>query len=121
MEIIYILKDSDNTINSIKIKITRNSGGVNAAVTHYLRAHTIASKPSTPANFLGTSILSKSFSLAVGSSITISLTAAEISALRANKAKGFGLYTSNTTTGAGGSYSCCSSNATVTINYTYTE
>ena len=116
-----ILKDSKNTINSIKIKITRNSGGANAAVTHYLRAHTIASKPSTPSNFLGTSVLNKSFSLAVGSSITLSLSAAEISALRSNNAKGFGLYTSDTTTGAGGPYSCCSSNATVTISYTYTE
>lgn len=116
-----ILKDSKNTINSIKIKITRNSGGANAAVTHYLRAHTIATKPSAPSGFLGTSVLNKSFSLAVGNSITLSLSAAEISALRSNNAKGFGLYTSDTTTGAGGPYSCCSSNATVTINYTYTE
>ena len=115
-DIYNILQSSSNEITSIKIKVTRNSGGTSSAVTHYLRAHTYASKPSSP-SLLGTSVLNKSFSLATGNSTTISLSASEISALKSNKAKGFGLYTSNNTAGSSGSYSCCSATATVTITY----
>ena len=116
-EIYNILKNnSASNITSIKIKITRQSGGSSAAVTHYLRAHTYASKPGTP-SLIGTGTLNKSFSLAVGGSTTISLTASEISALKSAGAKGFGIYTSNMTTGASGHYSCCSPSCTVTITY----
>ena len=105
------------SVTSMKIKITRQTGGSSAAVTHYLRAHTHSSKPTTPGDLLGTSTLNQSFSLAVGSSTTLSLTSTQISALKSAKAKGFALYTSTTTSGASGSYSCCSPSCTVTITY----
>ena len=121
-DIYNILQNNNNTVTSMTVKITRNSGGVNAAVTHYLRAHTISSKPSgTPTDYLGTSTLNKSFSLAVGNSITLTLSSTEISNLKSSKAKGFGLYTSDFTTGKNGPYSCCSSSCTVTIKYKTTE
>lgn len=121
-DIYNILQNSKNTITSMTVKITRNSGGANAAVTHYLRAHTISSKPSgTPTDYLGTSVLNKSFSLAVGSSTTLTLSSTQIAALKDNKAKGFGLYTSDFTTGKDGPYSCCSSSCTVVIKYKTTE
>ena len=121
-DIYNILQNSKNTITSMTVKITRNSGGANAAVTHYLRAHTLSSKPSgTPTDYLGTSVLNKSFSLAVGSSTTLTLSSTQIAALKDNKAKGFGLYTSDFTTGKNGSYSCCSSSCTVVIKYKTTE
>ena len=116
-DIYNILQDGNNTVTSIKIKITRNSGGQNASVTHYLRAHTYASKPSSP-SLLNTGVLNKSFGLAVGNSITISLSSSEINALKSNKAKGFGIYTSST---AQSGYSCCSASATVTITYKTTS
>ena len=121
-DIYNILQNSNNTVTSMTVKITRNSGGVNAAVTHYLRAHTISSKPSgSPSDYLGTSTLNKKFSLAVGNSITLTLSSTEISNLKSSKAKGFGLYNSDFTTGKNGSYSCCSSSCTVTIKYKTTE
>lgn len=112
-----ILTNSNYTIKSIKVKVTRQSGGNNGAVTHYLRAHKHSSKPSSP-SLLGTSILNKSFSLVTGTSTTISLSSSEISALISNKAYGFGLYTSST---AQSGYSCCSASLSVTITYTTTE
>ncbi|CEQ26489.1 Uncharacterised protein [[Clostridium] sordellii] len=112
-----ILTNSNYTIKSIKVKVTRQSGGDNGAVTHYLRTHKHSSKPSSP-SLLGTSILNKSFSLVTGTSTTISLSSSEISALISNKAYGFGLYTSST---AQSGYSCCSTSLSVTITYTTTE
>ena len=121
-DIYNILQNSKNTITSMTVKITRNSGGANAAVTHYLRAHTISSKPSgAPSDYLGTSTLNKKFSLAVGSSTTLSLSSTEIANLKSSKAKGFGLYNSDFTTGKNGPYSCCSSSCTVVIKYKTTE
>ena len=121
-DIYNILQNSNNTVTSMTVKITRNSGGANAAVTHYLRAHTISSKPSgAPSDYLGTSTLNKKFSLAVGSSTTLSLSSTEIANLKSSKAKGFGLYNSDFTTGKNGPYSCCSSSCTVTIKYKTTE
>ena len=121
-DIYDILQSSSNTVTSIKIKITRQSGGNSASRTHYLRCHTYAKKSSSSSpTLLGTNVLNKSFSLAVGNSITISLTSSEISALKSNKARGFGLYTSDSTTGASGNYSCCSPTATVTITYKTTS
>ena len=117
-DIYNILQNSKNTITSMTVKITRNSGGANAAVTHYLRAHTISSKPSgAPSDYLGTSTLNKKFSLAVGSSTTLTLSSTEIANLKSSKAKGFGLYNSDFTTGKNGPYSCCSSSCTVVIKY----
>lgn len=113
-ELYNILQDPNNTVTSLKIKIDRISGGTSASVTHYLKAHKHSSKPSSPALL---NVLNKSFELATGNSITISLTSSEISSLIDNKVKGFGLYTTDTTTGANGSYSNCSPTATVTITY----
>lgn len=108
----------NNNVTAIKIKITRNSGGANAAVTHYLRAHTYAKKPSGTPSQLGTGVINKKFSLATGSSITLTLSSSEITSLISNNAKGFGLCTSDYTTGASGSYSCCSASCSVTVTYT---
>ena len=117
-ELYNILQNPNNTITSLKIKIERMSGGTSASVTHYLKAHKHSTKPSSPTL---SNVLNKSFKLAVGKSITISLTSSEISSLISNKIKGFGLYTSDNTTGANGSYSHCSPTATVTITYKTTE
>ena len=87
-------------------------------MTHYLKAHKHSSKPSAPSLL---NVLNKSFELATGNSTTISLTSSEISSLIDNKVKGFGLYTTDTTTGSKGSYSNCSPTATVTITYKTTE
>ena len=117
-ELYNILQNPNNTVTSLKIKIDRISGGTSASVTHYLKAHKHSSKPSSPALL---NVLNKSFNLATGSSATISLTSSEISSLIDNKVKGFGLYTTDTTTGSKGSYSNCSPTATVTITYKTTE
>ena len=117
-ELYNILQNPNNTVTSLKIKIDRISGGTSASVTHYLKAHKHSSKPSSPALL---NVLNKSFNLATGSSVTISLTSSEISSLIDNKVKGFGLYTTDTTTGSKGSYSNCSPTATVTITYKTTE
>ena len=117
-ELYNILQNPNNTITSLKIKISRLSGGTNASVTHYLKAHKHPSKPSSP---VLSNILSKSFNLAVGNSATISLSSSEISSLINNKIKGFGLYTTDATAGENGSYSNCSPTATVTITYKTTE
>ena len=117
-ELYNILQNPNNTITSLKIKISRLSGGTSASVTHYLKAHKHSSKPSSP---VLSNILSKSFNLAVGNSATISLSSSEISSLISNKIKGFGLYTTDATAGANGSYSNCSPTATVTITYKTTE
>lgn len=119
-DIYNILQDPDCTITAIKVKITRQSGGKNTAVTHYLRAHTYAKKPSGTPSQLGTGVINKKFSLATGSSITLTLSSSEITSLISNKAKGLGICTSDYTTGAGGSYSCCSASCSVTITYTTT-
>lgn len=119
-DIYNILQDPDCTVTRIKVKITRQSGGRNSAVTHYLRAHTYAKKPSGTPSQLGTGVINKKFSLATGSSITLTLSSSEITSLISNKAKGLGICTSDYTTGAGGSYSCCSASCSVTITYTTT-
>lgn len=111
---IYNVLHGSKSIASIKIKITRQAGGVYGAVTHYLRAHTYKSRPSGEPTLLGTSTFSKTFSLTAGSSTTITLTSSEIAALKSNGAKGFGLYTSSTSTS---NYSVCSGKCVVTIKY----
>lgn len=113
-----ILTNSSNTIKSIKVKVTRQSGGYSSGVSHWLRVHTNTSKPPGSPSLLSTSVLDKNFTLAVGSSITISLSSAEISRLVSNKACGFGIYTTSTSPSA---YSCCSASLSVTISYTTTE
>ena len=110
-----ILQNNNNTINSMKVTITRNSGGQTGSVTHYLRAHTIGDKPSgEPTDLLSTSVLNIPFSLVTNSSVTISLRSTQIAELKSEGVKGFGLYTDSVTAD---SYSCCSSLMTVTIAY----
>lgn len=120
-DVYNILQNPDYTVTGIKIKVTRQSGGRNASVVHYLRAHTYTKKPSGTPSQLGTGVINKKFSLATGSSITLTLSSSEITSLISNKAKGLGICTSDYTTGAGGSYSCCSASCSVTITYTTTE
>lgn len=109
-----ILNNKSNTIQSIKITVVRQSGGVHGNVTHYLRCHRHGSKPSSRPSLLGTDILNKSFVVSTGKSIVVTLTSSEINNLVKNNVSGFGLYTSST---AQGGYSCCSANLSVTITY----
>lgn len=117
-DIYNILQSSSNTIISMTITIKRQSGGVSSAHTHYLRAHTYKTRPSGEPTLLSSDKFSQTFSLATGQSINISLTSSQISALKTNKAKGFGLYTTSTSTGL---YSVCSGSCTVKIKYKTTE
>lgn len=113
-DIYDILNSASNTIISMSITIKRQSGGTSSANTHYLRAHTHKSRTNGEPTLLSTDKFSKSFTLAPGQSITISLTSAQINSLKTNGAKGFGLYTTSTSTGL---YSVCSSSCTVKIKY----
>lgn len=106
--------NSKNKIESVKIKVTRQSGGVHGNVTHYLRCHKHTSKPSSSPSQLSTSVLNKSFTLSTGQSLVINLSSSEISNLVNNGVCGFGLYTSSTSQSG---YSCCSANLSVTITY----
>lgn len=117
-DIYDIIQNSSNTVTSVTIKITRQTGNGNYGdVTHTLRLHTYGSRPSGSPGFVDSSIFSRNFALACGNSITITLTSAQISALKSSKAKGFGLYP---TSFNGTYYSVCSGKATVTIKYTTT-
>ena len=120
-DIYNILQNPDYTITGMKVKVTRQSGGRNASVVHYLRAHTYSKKTSGTPSQLGTGVINKKFSLATGSSITLTLSSSEISSLISSNARGLGICTSDYTTGANGSYSCCSASCSVTITYTTTE
>ena len=117
-DIYDIIHDSSNTINSVKIKITRQAGGNSSAVTHYLRLHKYKTRPSGDPSFVSSDTFQQTFSLATGKSITITLTSAQIAALKSSGAYGFGLYTTSTSTSV---YSVCSGSATITINYTTTD
>lgn len=113
-DIYDILHSPSNTIISMSITIKRQTGGSSAANTHYLRAHTYKSRPSGEPTLLSSDKFSKTFSLSPGNSITISLNSSEINALKTNSVKGFGLYTTNTSTGL---YSVCSGSCSVKIKY----
>ena len=113
-DIYDILHSPSNTIISMSITIKRQTGGSSAANTHYLRVHTYKSRPNGEPTFLSNDKFSKTFSLSPGNSITISLNSSEINALKTNGVKGFGLYTTNTSTGL---YSVCSGSCYVKIKY----
>lgn len=98
-------------ITKVQITIKRNSGGTSTAVSHKLVGHNYASKPSGTPAAMGSTI--KTFSLAVGNSITLTLSAAEIATFK--QYKGIGLKN----TYSSGYYSVCS--ATCTVKITYTE
>ena len=115
-DIYNILQNYKNKIKSMKVKITRNSGGKNIETLHFLRAHTMANKPiGAPNILLDNNSLNRTSLLHVGDSTTISLSDEEINNLRVQKAKGFGLYIKSTDTD---NYTCCSPDMTVTITYT---
>lgn len=115
-DIYNILQNDRNKIKSMKVKITRNSGGQNIETLHLLRAHTMANKPiGAPDILLDNNSLSQASYLYVGNSTTFSLNDDEIYYLRAQKAKGFALYINSTDAN---SYTCCSPDMTVTITYT---
>ena len=97
------------TTKSVSIKITRQSGGNSAAVTHTLKAHNHTTRPSG-APTMGSTITT--FSLATGASTTLNLTAAQITTLKSGK--GIGLQS----TYSSAYYSVCS--GTITIKVTYT-
>lgn len=111
---LYEVLKNAKSIQSMKITIRRQAGGTSAAVTHHLRAHTYRKRPSGEPSLLAASVLNKTFSLKTGSSITITLTSSEISALKSNGARGFGLYTTSTSTS---DYSVCSGKCTIKIKY----
>lgn len=94
-------------IQKITITIKRQSGGSSGAVTHTLKMHNHATRPSGKPTY--STAFSRNFSLAVNESITITLTSsADINAFKANK--GFGLVNNSY-------YSVCSGSATVKITY----
>ena len=111
---LYNIIQNAKTIDGIAIKITRQAGGVYAAHTHYVLAHTYGTKPSGEPTFISANTFQATFSIPTNSSTTIYLTASQIAALKSSKAKGFGLYTSSTDKGM---YSTCSGSCMVTITY----
>mgnify|MGYP006385000807 CR=1 FL=1 len=111
---LYSIIQNAKSIDSIAIKITRQAGGVYAAHTHYVLAHTYGTKPSGEPSFISANTFQATFSIPTNSSTTIYLTASQIAALKSSKAKGFGLYTSSTDRGM---YSTCSGSCVVTITY----
>ena len=111
---LYNIIQNAKSIDSIAIKITRQAGGVYAAHTHYVLAHTYGTKPSGEPSFISSNTFQATFSIPTNSSTTIYLTANQIAALKSSKAKGFGLYTSSTDKGM---YSTCSGSCVVTITY----
>ena len=111
---LYNIIQNAKTIEGIAIKITRQAGGVHAAHTHYVLAHTYGTKPSGEPTFISANTFQATFSIPTNSSTTIYLTASQIAALKSSKAKGFGLYTSSTDKGM---YSTCSGSCVVTITY----
>ena len=111
---LYNIIQNAKTIDGIAIKITRQAGGVSAAHTHYVLAHTYGTKPSGEPTFISANTFQATFSIPTNSSTTIYLTASQIAALKSSKAKGFGLYTSSTDRNM---YSTCSGSCVVTITY----
>lgn len=99
----------NRTITKVTIKITRAEGGTSAGVTHTLKAHGYSSKPSGQPSYLD---WSQTFTLAVGSTITVTITDPTIlNAISNETCKGFGLYNNS------GVYSVCSGSTTVVITY----
>lgn len=110
---------SNATINSIKIKYSRESGGNHSQdVTHYFYGHTHTSQPSDPTkvNVIGT-VLNNSSSIKAGESDTVSLSSSVINTFKSNKCKGICCIAPNEKQS---SYSVMGGSMTVTIKYTTT-
>ena len=99
-------------VSKIVINFTRQSGGVSTAVTHGVRTHNYATRPSGSPSF--NTNFSKSASVAVGATGTVTLTdATDISNFLSAKGVGLVPATQNAS-----HYSVCSGTCKVTITYT---
>ena len=99
-------------VSKIVINFTRQSGGVSTAVTHGVRTHNYATRPSGSPSF--NTNFSKSASVAVGATGTVTLTdATDIANFLAAKGVGLVPATQNAS-----HYSVCSGTCKVTITYT---
>ena len=105
-------KYANKNVSKIVIKFTRQSGGVYSEVTHGVRTHNYATRPSGSPSF--NTNFSKSASVAVGGTGTVTLTSAT-DITNFLSAKGVGLVPS---TQNASHYSVCSGTCKVTITYT---
>ena len=102
----------DKVIESVKITITRQSGGYSDSRTAVIKMHNHTSRPSGMPTYI--SGWSKSVSLAVGETKTITITdSAVLNAIKSGTMKGFGVQSSYTKT----SYMVLSGSCTVKITY----
>ncbi len=102
----------NKNVSKIVINFTRQSGGVSSAVTHGVRTHNYATRPSGSPSF--NTNFSKSTSVAVGGTGTVTLTdATDISNFLSAKGVGLVPATQNAS-----HYSVCSGTCKVTITYT---
>ena len=105
-------KYANKNVSKIVIKFTRQSGGGYSAVTHGVRTHNYATRPSGSPSF--NTNFSKSVDVAVGDTGTVTLTSAtDISNFLS--AKGVGLVPASQNASH---YSVCSGTCKVTITYT---
>lgn len=99
-----------NKVKSVVITMYRQQGGVYAAVNCTLKLHNYTTRPSGVPTF--NSNFSKNFSVAVNNSVSVTLSASEITALKS--AKGFGL---SPIAQSSGYYAVFSGNMQVKITY----
>lgn len=103
---------ANKNVSKIVIKFTRQSGGISSAVTHGVRTHNYATRPSGSPSF--NTNFNKSVDVAVGDTGTVTLTSAtDISNFLS--AKGVGLVPASQNASH---YSVCSGTCKVTITYT---
>ena len=103
---------ANKNVSKIVINFTRQSGGVSTAVTHGVRTHNYATRPSGSPSF--NTNFSKSASVAVGGTGTVTLTdATDITNFLSAKGVGLVPATQNAS-----HYSVCSGTCKVTITYT---
>lgn len=102
----------DKVIESVKITITRQNGGYSDSRTAVIKMHKYTSRPSGMPTYI--SGWSKSVSLAVGETKTITITdSAVLNAIKSGTMKGFGVQSSYTKS----SYMVLSGSCTVKITY----
>ena len=102
----------DKVIESVKITITRQNGGYSDSRTAVIKMHNHTSRPSGMPTYI--SGWSKSVSLAVGETKTITITdSAVLNAIKSGTMKGFGVQSSYTKS----SYMVLSGSCTVKITY----
>ena len=102
----------DKVIQSVKITITRQNGGYSDSRTAVIKMHNHTSRPSGMPTYI--SGWSKSVSLAVGETKTITITdSAVLNAIKSGTMRGFGVQSSYTKS----SYMVLSGSCTVKITY----